>query len=64
MFKITQHTNNWEASRLFLQCTIFPGVDHPHLGMEKFTILFLMTNNMTSLLEISLDVHVSILLEC
>jgi hypothetical protein len=35
-----------------------------HLGMEKFTILFIMTNNMMLLLEISLDVHVYILLQC
>ncbi len=27
VFKIIQHTNNWEAGRLFLQCTIFLVVD-------------------------------------
>ncbi len=64
VFKITQHTNNWEASRLLLQCIVFPVVDQRHLGMDKFTILFLITNNTMSLLAISLDVHVSILLKC
>jgi hypothetical protein len=30
MFKITQqHTNNWEAGKLLLQCTVFPTVDVP-----------------------------------
>jgi len=32
--------------------------------MHKFTIFFLMTTNMTSLLVISMDVHVSILSKC
>jgi hypothetical protein len=35
-----------------------------HLGMDELTIFFLMTNDMTSPLEISLVVHVSILLQC
>jgi hypothetical protein len=29
-----------------------------HLGMDEFIIFFMMTTNMTSLLAISLDVHV------
>jgi len=64
MFKITQHTNNREAGMLLLQCTVFPTVDVRHLSMDEFTILFLMTNYMMSLLAISLYVHVSTLLEC
>jgi hypothetical protein len=32
--------------------------------MDEFIIFFLMTNDVMSLLVISLDVHVSILLEC
>jgi hypothetical protein len=42
----------------------FPIVIFHHLGMDKFTIFFFMTNNMTSPLEISLDVHVFILSQC
>jgi len=35
-----------------------------HLGMDEFTIFFLMTTNMMSLLTISVDVHVSTLSKC
>jgi hypothetical protein len=63
IFRLTQrHTNNWEVDILFLQC-IFPSCTC-HLGMDKFTKLFLMANDTMSLLEISLDVHVYILLQC
>ncbi len=34
------------------------------LGMDKFIVIFLMTNDMMSFLEISLDVHIYILLPC
>jgi hypothetical protein len=35
-----------------------------HLGMDEFTIFFLMTNDIMSLLEISLDVNVFTLSQC
>jgi len=42
MFKITQeHMNNWEASKLLLQCTVFPVVDVPPLRYGQiYNILF------------------------
>ncbi len=65
VFKITQqHTNNWEAGRLLFQCTVFSIVDVPPFEYEQIYKFFLMTNDMMSLLVISLDVHVSILLKC
>jgi len=35
-----------------------------HLGMDEFIVLFMMTNEMTSQLEISLIVHAFILSQC
>jgi hypothetical protein len=64
MFKITQHTNNWEVGRLFFQCTIFPIVDVPPPKYGWIQYSFLMTTNMTSLFPISLDVHVSTFSKC
>ncbi len=42
VFKITQqHMNNWEISRLFLQCIVFPTVDVlPHGHARIYNILF------------------------
>jgi hypothetical protein len=36
IFKSTQqHTNNWEAGKLFFQCLVFPVVDFPSFGYER-----------------------------
>ncbi len=41
MFKITQHMNNWEASRLYFQCYVFPVVDVPPPEYRRiYNILF------------------------
>jgi hypothetical protein len=41
MFKITQqHTNNWEASKLLLQCIAFPIVDVPPPGYGQIYNIF------------------------
>ncbi len=40
---------------------VFPVVDVPCLGMDKFTAFFQITSDMMQLLKISLDVHVSTL---
>jgi len=53
VFKITQqHTNNWEAGKLFLQCIIFIVVDVTPLEYGRIYKFFLKTNDMTSPLEI------------
>jgi hypothetical protein len=44
--------------------TISPLLISLRLGMDEFTIFFLMTSNTTLLLKISLHVHVYILLQC
>jgi len=63
--KLTQqHTNNWEASILVLQCIFSQLLMSSHLDMDEFTILFRLTNNTSSLLEISPNVHVYTLLQC
>jgi hypothetical protein len=41
----TSH-QQWKADILFTQCIIFPLLMSPHLGMDKFTILFQMTKDM------------------
>ncbi len=41
IFKLTQqHTKNWEARKLFLQCTIFPAVDVPPPGYGRIYSIF------------------------
>jgi hypothetical protein len=41
MFKITQqHTNNWEAGMLFLQCTVFLTIDVPPLKYGQIYNIF------------------------
>jgi len=52
IFELTQqHTNNWEAD--ISNANFSPLLMSCQLGMDEFTIFFLMTNDMMSLLEIS-----------
>jgi len=64
IFKLIQHTNNWEVGMLFFQCTIFPTIGVLPPGYGWIYSIFLMTNDIIALLEISLDVHVFTLSQC